>query len=328
LAFSLTFHGEVAIYIYNEALWAKVLGLIMSPTNSDKVCLSIVLPAYNEEPSVGRVVASLVEMFPDAEVLVVDDCSTDRTGNVALQAGAKVIQHKYNMGNGASIKTGARHAKGDVLVFMDADGQHDPADIDRLLEKLDEGYDLVIGARDAGSQVSIARRIGNNIYNKIASIMTGYPILDLTSGFRAVRANHFKRFLYLLPNGFSYPTTSTMAFLRSGLPIAFVPIKAARREGLSHIRPFHDGARFFLIILKIGALFSPMRFFLPISFMLFSLGASYYGYTFFSSGRFTNMSALLFISSLLTFLIGMLSEQISSLHYKQAENEGDVISKE
>lgn len=293
-----------------------------------EVKLSIIMPAYNEESSVGRVVSQLVEKYPQAEIIVVDDCSTDKTHDLAAQAGAKVIKHKYNMGNGASIKTGARNARGELLVFLDADGQHDPEDIGRMLKKLDEGYDLVIGARDSGSQASVSRRIGNAVYNRIASVMTGFQIKDLTSGFRVARAEHFKRFIYLLPNGFSYPTTSTMAFLRSGLPIAFVPIKAAKREGSSNIRLLHDGTRFFLIILKIGALFSPMRFFLPISFILFLLGFSYYGYTYVSFGRFTNMSALLFISSLLTFLIGMLSEQISSLHYKQAENAMEVYRRD
>ncbi len=289
----------------------------------DKV--SIILPAYNEADSVGEIVRDLIREFPDHEILVVDDCSSDDTESKAREAGAKVVRHLYNMGNGAAVKTGARHATGDVFVFMDADGQHDPKDVQSLLDKLDDGYELIVGARDGASQASFLRRVGNKIYNNIASAMTGYPIKDLTSGFRAVRARHFLHFLYLLPNGFSYPTTTTMAFLRSGLPIAFVPIKAAKRTGTSHIRIFRDGARFFLIILKIGALFSPMRFFLPLSSALFFLGLTYYGYTYHMQGRFTNMSALLFMSSLLTFLIGMLSEQISSLHYKQAENERRTV---
>lgn len=289
---------------------------------------SIILPAYNEELSVGRVVRRLVENFPDFEIIVVDDCSIDNTATEAEVAGARVIRHLHNMGNGAAIKTGARHAHGEILIFMDADGQHDPEDIGRLLEKLHEGYDLVVGARAAESQASLARRIGNRVYNHVASVMTGFPIKDLTSGFRAVRARHFLHFLYLLPNGFSYPTTSTMAFLRSGLPIAYVPIKAAKRKGSSHIRIVRDGARFFLIILKVGALFSPMRFFLPVSLALFIIGISYYGYTYITQGRFTNMSALLFMSSLLTFLMGMLSEQISALHYKQAESQRRVVKRD
>ena len=204
---------------------------------------------------------------------------------------------------------------------MDADGQHDPADIPRLLAKLDEGYEMVVGARQADSHASLPRRLANHFYNRLASWMTGYRIEDLTCGFRAVRARHFRRFLYLLPNGFSYPTTSTMAFFRSGLPVGYVPIRAAQRSGKSHIRQMHDGARFFLIILKIGALFSPMRFFLPLSALAFLSGLLYYAYTFTSSGRFTNMSAVLFLSALLIFLIGILSEQISALHYKGVEDD-------
>ncbi len=225
--------------------------------------------------------------------------------------------HPHSLGNGAAIKTGARHAKGSVFVFMDADGQHDPADISRMLDKLDEGYDMVVGARHASTQATIFRRFANGFYNRLASLMTGFRIEDLTSGFRAVRARHFVKFLYLLPNGFSYPTTITMAFFRSGLPVAYVPIKAeVSADGKSHIRLLHDGTRFFVIILKIGALFSPMRLFLPIAAVLFGIGLIHYGYTFLTAHRFTNMSALLIMSSLLTFLIGLLSEQISALHYK------------
>jgi glycosyltransferase involved in cell wall biosynthesis len=225
------------------------------------------------------------------------------------------------MGNGAAIKTGARNAQGRVLVFMDADGQHDPKDIQNLLDKINDGYDMVVGARQIDTHASLTRRIGNTLYNRLASWMTGFPIEDLTSGFRAARARHFRKFLYLLPNKFSYPTTSTMAFFRSGLPVGYVPIKALNRTGerKSHIRLFHDGFRFLIIILKIGALFSPMRFFLPISAVLFFAGLGYYGYTYFAWGRLTNMTAVLFLSSLFTFLIGIVSEQISALHYKDIQ---------
>jgi Glycosyl transferase family 2. len=202
---------------------------------------------------------------------------------------------------------------------MDADGQHAPADIPALLSKLTEGYDMVVGSRHASSHASLGRRMANVFYNKLASVMTGHRIEDLTSGFRAVKAKKFRRFLYLLPNGFSYPTTSTMAFFRSGFPVAYVPINAGKREGKSHIRLFKDGTRFFIIILRIGALFSPMRLFLPISVLVFMIGISYYAYTFTTHGRFTNMSALLILSSLIIFLIGIVSEQISSLHYKHSD---------
>ena len=225
------------------------------------------------------------------------------------------------MGNGAAIKTGTRNASGEILVFMDADGQHDPNDIMRLIDKIHAGYDMVVGARQIDTHASLLRRLGNAIYNKLATFMTGYPIEDLTSGFRAARARHFRKFLYLLPNKFSYPTTSTMAFFRSGLAVAYVPIKALNRtgDGKSHIRLFHDGFRFLIIILKIGALFSPMRFFLPISAALLMTGLGYYAYTYYNWGRLTNMSAVLLLSSLFTFLIGIVSEQISALHYKDIQ---------
>lgn len=286
-------------------------------TNTSSI--SIILPTKNESKNLAAVLHSLKSLYPHAEILVINDGSTDDTAALAKAAGVSVIDHPYSMGNGAAIKTGARHAKNDVLVFMDADGQHDPSDIEALLAKLNQGYDMVVGARNAASHASLFRRFANTFYNKLASLMTGHKIEDLTSGFRAARANKFRKFLYLLPNGFSYPTTSTMAFFRSGFPVAYVPIHAGKREGKSHIRVMRDGLRFFIIILRIGVLFSPMRLFLPISGSIFSLGVGYYGYTYFTEGRFTNMSAVLFLSSLFIFLIGIVSEQISSLHYKNIE---------
>ena len=283
--------------------------------------ISIILPAKNEAESLKLLLPKIQRAFPDEETIVIDDGSTDTTVDICNQNDVRVISHVYSMGNGAAIKTGARNAKGNILVFMDADGQHTPDDIQHLIDKINDGFDMVVGARQIDTHASIARRVGNTIYNKLASWMTGYPIEDLTSGFRAARARHFKKFLYLLPNKFSYPTTSTMAFFRSGLPVGYVSIKTMNRTGdqKSHIRLFHDGFRFLIIIIKIGALFSPMRFFLPISATLFFTGLAYYGYTFITFGRLTNMSAILFLSSLLTFLIGILSEQVSALHYKDIE---------
>lgn len=283
--------------------------------------ISVVLPAYNEaDEVVAKAISGIlaIDFGCEPEIIVVDDGSP-RPIQAPNVPGVRVIRHPYNMGNGAAIKTGARQAHGDTIVFMDADGQHDPADIPRLLKQLDEGYDMVVGARSAASHASSGRLVANYVYSRLASFMTGYRVDDLTSGFRAVRAAKFRRFLYLLPNGFSYPTTSTMAFFRSAYPVAYIPIKAEKREGKSKIRWLRDGVRFFLIILKIGALFSPMRLFLPISGILFVLGLVHYLYTYIAFERFTNMSALLFIASMLTFLIGILSEQVSSLHYKGAD---------
>jgi glycosyltransferase involved in cell wall biosynthesis len=283
--------------------------------------ITIILPAKNEAESLKTLLPKLRQHYPEEEIIVVNDGSTDNTAEICNQNRVKIISHVYSMGNGAAIKTGARNALGKILVFMDADGQHDTADINRLIEKLDTGFDMAVGARQTDTHASLTRRIGNSIYNRLASWMTGYPIEDLTSGFRAARARHFKRFIYLLPNKFSYPTTITMAFFRAGFPVAYVPIQAINRQGnsKSHIRLFHDGFRFFIIILKIGALFSPMRFFLPISALLLLTGLSYYGYTYLSWGRLTNMSTILILSSLFTFLIGIVSEQISALHYKDIQ---------
>lgn len=283
--------------------------------------LSIILPAKNEAAALRPLLPRIRTAVPGAELIVVDDGSHDDTAEVARAHGVCLISHRYSLGNGAAVKAGARAATREVLVFMDADGQHDPSDIPRLLEKLDTGYDMVVGARQLDTHASLGRRFANQFYNRLASWMTGYRIEDLTSGFRAVRAWQFRKFLYLLPNGFSYPTTSTMAFFRAGFPVAYIPIRAAQRTGKSHIKLLRDGTRFFVIILKIGALFSPMRFFLPLSLAFFCTALAYYGYTYTTMGRFTNMSAVLLIYALTLFVIGLVSEQISALHYKGVEDD-------
>lgn len=283
--------------------------------------ISIVLPAKNESAAIGATVASIRQHYPNTaavEVLVVNDGSTDNTAAVAQSAGARVLYHPYSKGNGAAIKTGARAASGDVIVFMDADGQHDPADIVRLLKELEQGYDMVVGARQNGSQASVGRGLANGFYNRLASWMTGHKVEDLTSGFRAVRADKFREFLYLLPNGFSYPTTSTMAFFRAGYAVAYIPIHAAKRIGKSHIRLLHDGTRFLLIIFKIGTLFSPLKIFAPVALLMFLLASGWYGWTWVHEGRFTNMSTLLYTGSVVVFLMGLISEQITALMYKDA----------
>lgn len=281
--------------------------------------ITVVLPAKNESAAIGQTLAQIQQLQLAHEIIVVNDGSTDQTKQVAETAGAKVVTHPYSKGNGAAIKTGARTATGDIIVFMDADGQHDPQDIPRLIEKIEQGYDLVVGARQKGSQASIGRGIANALYNNLATYMTEQKVEDLTSGFRAVRADKFREFLYLLPNGFSYPTTSTMAFFRAGYSVTYVPIHAAKRIGKSHIQPLKDGVRFFLIIFKIATLFSPLKMFLPIAVVLFLVGTGWYGYTLWDAGRFTNMSALLYTGSIMVFLMGLISEQITSLMYKDSE---------
>lgn len=281
--------------------------------------LSVIIPAKNEAAVIGNVVSAVRAEFKSAEILVVDDGSDDDTAKYAEEYGATVISHPISLGNGAAIKSGARHAQGDILVMMDGDGQHKAEDIRSLLAKLDDGYDMAIGARDSGSHAGVGRLAANGMYNVFASMISGHRIPDLTSGFRAVRADLFKKFLYLLPNGFSYPTTITMAFLRSGFPVTFVPIKAAKRTGKSHIRPVRDGLRFFAIIFKIATLYAPLKVFLPISGFFFVSGLSYYGYTYFTIGRFTNMSMLILSASVIIFLIGLISEQITALTFTKIE---------
>lgn len=278
--------------------------------------VSFIIPAKNEAASIGALVEKIRTLFSESQILVVNDGSNDETAAIAEKAGATVLSHPTGLGNGAAIKTGARYATGDILVMLDADGQHDPKYIPDLLERLKEGYCMVVGARSFGSHANSARLAANGLYNVFASMLTGHRIPDLTSGFRAVRANYFRQFLYLLPNGFSYPTTITMAFMRAGYPVTFMDIRAAKRIGKSHIRPLKDGVRFLLIIFKIATLYSPLKIFFPASFLFFVLGLGYYGYTFMALGRFTNMSLLLFSASVIIFLIGLVSEQITALNYR------------
>jgi len=279
--------------------------------------LSIILPCLNEAESLKNLLPSLKNSYPDAEIIVVDDGSEDDSAQIAEKLGAKVVKHPYRKGNGAAIKSGARAAKGDIFIFMDADGQHQPQDIQRLLAEFDNNYDMVIGARGRESQASIGRLYANGFYNRLATWIVNHPVADLTSGFRAIKAELFKEFLHLLPNGFSYPSTITMAFFRAGYNVKYIPIVAKSRLGKSHINPIKDGIRFLLIIFKIGTLYSPLKLFLPISVSFFLLGLSYYAYTFLTQARFTNMSMLLFTTSLLIFLIGLVSEQITQLLYEK-----------
>jgi len=283
--------------------------------------VSILIPAYNEGQSIGAVVTKIKKLYPDFEVIVVNDGSSDDTADVAKAAGALVYSHPQNIGNGAAIKSGIRFASGKILVFMDGDGQHDPKDIKNMLNYFPD-YDMVVGARSKNHQASWGRALANKVYNRLASYVAKFPIRDLTSGFRAVKAEIAHNFLYLLPNTYSYPTTLTLGVLRSGRSVKYIPIHIEnRKKGKSKIRVFRDGIRFFLIITKICALYSPLRIFLPVSFIMFCLGLGYYLYTYFTSGRFTNMSALLFTTSILIFMMGLVSEQICQMRFERSEGD-------
>ena len=283
--------------------------------------VSVVIPARNEALSLQKLLPELTAVLaPGTEVIVVNDGSTDDTEKVCIAHGVRVLTHPNAKGNGAAIKTGARAASGSVIVFMDADGQHQPKDIAALLDKLAQGYDMVVGARQTGSHAGAHRAVANDVFSKLATWMVQQTVEDLTSGFRAVRARYFRQFLYLLPNGFSYPTTSTMAFFRAGHGVAYIPIHAPKRTaGKSHISPLRDGMRFLLIIFKIGTLYSPLKLFLPISLAFFLTAFGYYLFTFFTQHRFSNMSVLLFTTAVLIFLIGLISEQITMLIYKDSD---------
>jgi len=287
--------------------------------------VSIVLPAKNEANSLRRILPALTRLYPSCEIIVVNDGSTDDTVSVCGENNVRVVSHAYSKGNGAAIKSGALAAKGEWLVFMDADSQHDPAHVKDLVDMAfgneGVGYDMVVVARQATDQANISRSLGNRMYNWLASYMTGHKIPDLTSGFRVINAKKFKKFISLLPNGFSYPTTITMAFFRAGFSVGYLNRPVGARIGKSHIHLLKDGTRFFLIIFKIGTLYSPLKLFFPIAVAHFFAGISYYFYTFFEFHRFTNMSALLFTTSILIFLIGLVSEQITSLIYSKTDSD-------
>jgi len=276
---------------------------------------SILIPAYNEAAAIGAVVRDLLTSAGWREILVIDDGSTDDTGAQAAAAGARVIRHPYNKGNGAAVKTGIRHASGAQVLIIDADGQHAPADAIRLVSHLGP-YDLVVGARSPRSQATTARRLGNSLLNGIASYLTEQRIPDLTSGFRAARRDCLLEFLHLLPNGFSTPTTTTLAFMKAGYSVRFEPVEAAQRRGESKIRLGADGVSFFLILLKVITIFSPLRIFLPISLSAFVVGAAYAAWTIATQSHVTNSSVLLILLSVVIFLVGLISEQISSLRFE------------
>ena len=273
---------------------------------------SVVIPAFNEAASIGAVVRDLAAAARWLEILVVDDGSSDQTGANAAAAGARVIRHPYNKGNGAAVKSGIRQATGVFILIADADGQHRPADATRLVSRLD-AYDLVVGARSGQTQASLARRIGNGLLNGIASYLTQQNIPDLTSGFRAARREYLLEFIHLLPNGFSTPTTTTLAFMRAGYSVRFEPVEAAQRSGVSKIHLGADGFNFFLILLKVITIFSPLRIFAPVSAAAFLLGAAYAGWTIVTQSNVTNSSVLLILLSVVILLVGLVSEQISSL---------------
>ena len=281
---------------------------------ADPSTVSIVIPALNEEDAIGDVVTGLRADAPWREIIVVDDGSSDATATRAAQAGADVVRHPYNKGNGAAVKTGIRRAQGDFVLIIDADGQHQPADARRLVARLGE-YDLVIGARAVATQATQARRVGNALLNALASHLTGRAILDLTSGFRGARREYLREFLHLLPNGFSTPTTTTLAFIKAGYNVAFEPVAARVRVGQSKIRFAHDGARFLLILLKVITIFSPLRIFIPISIASLLLGGGYGLLNFALYGRIPNGAVILILFAVIVFLVGLVSEQISSLRF-------------
>lgn len=282
--------------------------------------ISIVIPVFNEAENLARMLENIRDLaLPRTEIVVVDDGSSDGSGDVAESAGASVVRHPYNIGNGAAVKSGIRAARGRVIVLMDGDGQHKPEDIPKLLAEADK-FHMIVGARAKGSKLRLHRNAANAVYNLFASYVTNFKVQDLTSGFRLLSRRDALRFIDLLPNTFSYPTTLTLAFLRSGLTVKYVPIQTLYRSGQSKISLVTDGIRFFLIIAKIATLFSPFRVFLPVSILFFLAGAANYTYTYLTEHRFTNMSALMFTAAVIVFMLGLISEQIALLRMERQQS--------
>ena len=291
--------------------------------NAEKV--SVIIPVYNEDKTIANLVSKIKSCYPDFDVIVIDDGSTDSTADAAQAAGARVYSHPYNIGNGAAVKSGIRVADGDILVFLDGDGQHDPEDIAKLLRYFPQ-FDMVVGARSMGDQASLGRALGNKAYNRFASYVAKFPIKDLTSGFRAVKSKIAKSFVYLLPNTYSYPATITLGVLRSGMSVKYVPIKMRKRKtGKSNIKLIQDGVRFFMIITRICTLYSPMRVFLPVSFVMFFLGVVNYLYTYLVHSRFTNMSVFLFVTAIIIFMMSLISEQICQMRFERRAADRPVL---
>ncbi len=301
----------------------------MEPVPCRTIDVSAIMPAFEEEQAIAgiveRVANVLRSMDLSFEIIVVDDGSGDDTAQAAVKAGARVCSHPYNMGNGAAVKTGIRNARGDNIVLLDADGQHPPEEIPRLLEELGP-YDLVVGARTSRSDASVHRNFANAVYNRLATYVSDRQIDDLTSGFRAIKAHIAKEFVNLLPNTFSYPTTMTLAVIRSGYSLKYVPFAAPAREGKSKIRIFRDGIRFFLIILKIATLFAPLKIFLPTSVVMFLAGLGYGLFKIFVlHGSYGPTSAMLMTVSVVVFLMGLISEQVTQLRFDHMQHSANGI---
>ncbi len=284
--------------------------------------LTFILPAKNEAAGLSRLLPNLRNLYPKAEILVVDDGSTDHTATICAECRVTYLKHLYSKGNGAAVKTGIRHATGDILVFMDADGQHQASDVANLLTRLQQGYDMVVGTRHKTHQASFLRRLGNACYNQFASYVVGHPVLDLTSGYRVAKTALLKPFIPLLPNGFSSPSTLTLAFFRSGYSVYYEPITVLPRVGKSHLKIMRDGIRFLVILYKITTLYSPLKIFIPLSLLHFMVAFGYGSYTFVTQGRFTNMDAVFLTTAILIFLIGLVSEQMTVMMYWKMGEKG------
>ncbi len=274
--------------------------------------LTIIIPVYNEEQSIKEVISSVKIACPHDEIIVVDDGSTDGTPGLLKTMGIRCIRHPYNKGYGAALKTGVRNASHNVVVFMDGDKQHQPNDVHRLAEFVDQ-YDMVVGARAKGSQVSAFRSSGKKILGLLANYLSGMKIPDLNSGFRAIKKDILMKYMHILPNTFSFTTTITLALIKDGYNVKYVPIKTEKRIGKSKLRPFRNGFEFILLIMRTTVLFDPLKVFLPISLISAGLGTLDALYYVIFHTSISKSSLLLIFSGLLIFCFGLLADQVSAI---------------
>ena len=277
--------------------------------------ISVVIPAFNESATIRDVVEHVYRVCSALgcahEVIVVDDGSTDNTAELAEQAGATVLRQPYNKGYGASLKTGIRHATNGTIVILDADGQHDPEDIKKLLDTRGNA-EMVVGARKGTAGSPLWRKPGKMLIGWLANQLTGRKIPDLNSGFRAMDREVLMRFLAIMPNGFSSSTTSTIALLRGGYSVNYIPIEVKRRSGCSTVT-LADGLGTILLIFRLITLFAPLRICLPVSLVTAAIGCYYIVHGYLSTGTASIRGILALLASVLFFLFGLLIDQVSAI---------------
>jgi glycosyltransferase involved in cell wall biosynthesis len=280
--------------------------------------ISIIIPAFNEEEVIGSVVQSIHSAFPDSEIIVVNDGSTDNTAAELSKSGVIILNHDLNRGYGASLKTGARAARRDYVLFCDGDGQHSVEDVRRLMNECD-GYDLVVGARKSDSHRPFLRRPGKFVMRKYSEFLAGTKIPDLNSGLRIFKRDTLMRYLHLMPDGFSFSTTSTFTMIKSNRKYKYIPITVQKRIGKSSVRQLKHGPQALMLMLRLAVLFEPLKLFLWIAGILFILSLASLAIDMCSAGGFSDTTVILSIATIIIFMSGLLCDQVSAMRREKHE---------